>query len=105
MSLSGQRFGQHFVVTAYKHLVNKVDACYPVSVLHLPVTVLNVVLTTGKVPHEISPVHEIDLISQEELYVICLCRHDHFNIVSTLVICGGTALYASTPGLVLGNMF
>ena len=33
---------------------------------------LNVVLTSGKVPHEVAPVHEVALIGEEEADVVNL---------------------------------
>ena len=43
--------------------------------VHLTVA-LYIVLTTGKVPHEIAPVHVVELISEEELQVLSHSRLD-----------------------------
>ena len=97
MTLSGQGIGQDLVVTAYEHPVNEVETCYPVSVLQFSVMVLDIILTTCKVPHEVSPVHEVNLISQEELDVFCLCGYGQLDVVTALVVCNRTAFYASAP--------
>ena len=83
MSLSCKRIRQQIVVTAYKQLVYEVESCNPIAVLHLTVTVLVVILTSGKIPHEISPVHEVDLIPEEELKVFGLCGHGNLNIFAS----------------------
>ena len=36
---------------------------------------LYVVLSTSKVPHKVTPVHEVTLVRKEELHVLQLCRH------------------------------
>ena len=58
---------------------------------------LNVILTSGKVPHEITPVHVVQLVDEEELDVIPLCRNLHHNHFSTLVVGNLTSFYSSQP--------
>ena len=58
---------------------------------------LNVILTSGKVPHEITPVHVVQLVDEEELDVIPLCRNLHHNHLSTLVVGNLTSFYSSQP--------
>ena len=97
MTLTGKSIGKEVVVTAYEHLVYEIETGNPVSVLYLSVAVLDIILTAGKVPHEISPVHEVDLISQEELDILELCGNCNLDVASALVIGNGTSLYASAP--------
>ena len=52
-------------------VVEERDTRDPVAVLGLAIA-LNVVLATGKVPHEVAPVHEVALVGQEELDVVDL---------------------------------
>ena len=80
--------GQVFLV-ADEPVVYEGDARYPVAVFNLPVS-LDVVLPSGEVPHEVSPVHPVELVREEELDVLPLCGdvdHDHFAtaIVRNLV--------------------
>ena len=47
---------------------------------------LNVILTSGEVPHEIAPVHEVTLIRKEEPDVLELARHlDHHGLATTII--------------------
>ena len=52
-------------------VVKPVETGYPVAVLEFTIA-LKVVLTTCKVPHEISPIHEVALIGEEEADVLQL---------------------------------
>ena len=52
-------------------VVEERDSRDPVAVLWFTIA-LDVVLTTGKVPHEVAPVHEVALIRQEELDIVDL---------------------------------
>ena len=52
-------------------VVEERDTRDPVAVLGLAIA-LNVVLATGKVPHEVAPIHEVALVGQEELDVVDL---------------------------------
>ena len=49
-------------------IVYEGDTANPVALINGTVA-LNIVLTAGKVPHEISPIHVIELIAEEELHV------------------------------------
>ena len=65
---------RQIIVVAYEYFVNERHSCYPVAMFCLSIA-LDVILTTYKVPHEISPVHEVYLVVYEEPYIIPLCRH------------------------------
>ena len=67
MSLTLVDIGQQLVVSTYEMAVNEVETGNPVTVLKFTRLVLYVILTSGKVPEEIAPVHEIDLITDKEL--------------------------------------
>ena len=60
--------GEKRLVT-HQELVDEVETGNPVSVCGIAIA-LNVVLTTGKVPHEVTPIHEIDLVVDEETHVL-----------------------------------
>ena len=48
---------------------------------------LNVVLTSGKVPHEVTPIHEVTLVRHEEADVLQERRHlDGDNLTATVVV-------------------
>ena len=53
------------VLIAQTCIVNERNTCNPVAMLQLAIS-LNIVLTTSKVPHEITPVHKVALIGEEE---------------------------------------
>ena len=55
---------------AHAELIDKVKTTYPVTFIDLTMT-LQIVLTAGEVPQEISPIHVIELIIKEELHVLC----------------------------------
>ena len=60
-----QVIGQKRLV-AQAGVVNKWYTCKPVAVFQFTVS-LNVVLTTCEVPQEVTPVHPVALIGEEEL--------------------------------------
>ena len=71
MSFVVLEFIRKFTLIAIHHVVDKAEACNPVAVLKFSVS-LNVVLSSCKVPHKVSPIHEITLIGEEKLYVFHL---------------------------------
>ena len=58
---------------------------------------LDIVLTAGEVPHEIAPIHEVDLIGEEEADVLQLRGHLHHNRLSAAVEGHFIALHATHP--------
>ena len=62
--------GQLALVTIHQ-VINERDACNPVAVLCLSIT-LNVVLSATEIPHKVAPVHKVALIREEEAYVVPL---------------------------------
>ena len=70
-----QLVGQQILV-AIEHVVDERNARNPVAVFGFS-EALQVVLASGKVPKEVSPVHKVALIRQEEAHVLHLCGHLH----------------------------
>ena len=73
------------VLIAYKPSVDKLDTGNPVAVFYFSAT-LQVVLASGEVPHEIAPVHPVELVGEEELNVFPLRRHSHHNHFAAFVV-------------------
>ena len=71
MSLVGFQLVRHHVLIAVECVVYEGNTRNPVSMFWLTVT-LEVVLSTGKVPHEVTPIHEITLVREEETKVLKL---------------------------------
>ena len=47
---------------------------------------LDVVLPTGEVPHEVTPVHEVTLVAEEETDILELAGHlDHHRLATAVV--------------------
>ncbi len=65
-------FGKQRLV-AEAGIVDEGDARYPVAVGHFTVT-LYVVLPSCKVPQEVTPIHVVELVVEEELKVFQECR-------------------------------
>ena len=65
---------------------------------------LNIILTSGKVPHEVAPVHEVALIREEEANILHLSRHLHHHRLATAVVRHLIALDATHPVLVSSSM-
>src|SRR5574344_1474232 len=96
VSFVGLQFiGKHTLV-AYKVVVYKRNTGYPVTMLRFPLS-LNVILSPCKVPHEVSPVHVVELIGEEELDVVPLCRNLQGHGCAALVIDHFVACYTSQP--------
>ena len=70
--------------------------------LNLPAA-LQVVLSTHEVPHKVAPVHPVQLVGEEELDVLPLCRHVYHDHITTLVI-GYLVPLNILPSLVLARM-
>ena len=81
-------------LVAYEHIVNERNTRNPVTVFNFALT-LNVVLSSCKVPHEVSPVHIVHLIYKEELDVFPLSRNLHHNHFATLVVRNLLTLYSA----------
>ena len=73
------------VLIAYQHIVDKLDTGNPVAVFDFSAT-LQVVLASGEVPHEIAPVHPVELVGEEELDVFPLVRYVHHHHFAALVV-------------------
>ena len=70
---------RHVLLRAYQLLINKLDAGNPIPVRHLAMS-LDIVLPAGEVPHEISPIHEIQLVRDKETQVLAKGRlHDRYR--------------------------
>ena len=67
--------------------------------LHLTVT-LNIVLATYEVPHEVTPVHEVHLIADEELDIVELCGHLDLLLLSAHINNSLTAFDATYPTVI-----
>ena len=59
---------RHMILIAYEYLVDELDAGDPIAAVNLSIT-LNIALATREVPKEVTPIHEVDLITQEILQV------------------------------------
>ena len=71
-------------------LVDKIEATDPISVLHLSMS-LYIVLSSGEVPHEITPIHVVQLIIEEESEILGKSGfHDRFSSF------GSSHLYRTT---------
>ena len=64
------------VLIAYKHIVDKLDTGNPIAVFDFSTT-LQVVLASGEVPHEIAPVHPVELVGEEEVE---MCIRDRLQL-------------------------
>ena len=84
------------VLIAYEHVVNELDTGNPVTVLYFSAA-LQVVLASGKVPHKVAPVHEVELV---ELDVFPLRGHGYHNHFAAFVV-GHIISFDILPGLIL----
>ena len=56
-------------------IVNESDAALPVSDERISRSrAVDFVLTSGKVPHEVSPIHPVHLVVEEERQILAECR-------------------------------
>ena len=72
-------------LVAHQQIVDKWDSGDPVTVFYFSAA-LNVVLPSGKVPHKVAPVHEVELVGEEELDVFPLVRYVHHHHFAALVV-------------------
>ena len=93
-----QHVGQQRLV-AQPQVVEQRDARDPVPVLHLALS-LQVVLPTAEIPHEVTPVHEVALIGEEESQVLPLRRHLHHHLLTSVVVGHHAPADATHPALV-----
>ena len=83
-------------------IVDEGYARNPVAVVDLAVA-LDVVLTTGEIPHEIAPVHVVELVDEEEAEAFAHGRLDgvdrlkHFAVVDIAGSADGLALESADP--------
>ena len=61
---------------------------------------LYVVLASAEVPHEVTPVHEVALIRQEEAQVVYLRRHFHHDGLAAMVVRHLRTAHTTKPALV-----
>ena len=85
VSLVFAQIGGEFRLIAVEGVVNEGDTGDPLAVIELAVA-LYVVLTAGKIPHKVAPVHEIHLVGEEEAEVVPLRRHLAGEIVGLAVV-------------------
>ena len=83
---------RHIFLRAHQNFVDKRNAGNPVAVQHLSIS-LDVVLTAGEVPHEVAPVHKVQLVGEEELQVFRECRFHYALHLSAIVIFHRLAFY------------
>ena len=72
-------------LVAYQEVIDERNSCDPVAMFYFSTT-LQIVLASGEVPHEIAPIHPVELIGEEELDIFPLCRHIHHHHLSALVV-------------------
>lgn len=83
-------------MVTHQELVHKRYSGNPVAMFYFTLS-LYVILASGKVPHEISPVHVVQLVDKEELDVIPLGRDFHHHHLSALVVRNLHAFDAAQP--------
>ena len=75
---------RHILLRAHQSLIDKRNTGYPVTIRNLAVT-LYIVLPSGEVPHEITPIHEIQLISEEITQILGKRRFHHRHHLTATV--------------------
>ena len=91
------------VLIAETPVVKPFETSNPVTLLQSAVA-LNIVLTTGKVPHEITPIHEVALVRKEKLEVIPLRGDLNLHGLATAVVVDDIALNTTHPVFILLGM-
>ena len=71
MSLVLLQLSRQHALVAQACIIDKREAGNPVTMLQLTVA-LDIILSSGKVPHKVAPVHKVALIAQEETEVLQL---------------------------------
>ncbi len=75
---------KQFLIT-YQQVVDKRNPRNPVAMFYFS-GALYVVLPSGKVPHKVTPVHEVQLVGEEELDILPLGGHIYHYHFSALVV-------------------
>src|SRR5574344_1028700 len=99
MSLILLQIVRQLTLVTQSCIIKQRNTCYPVSVFQLTVT-LQVVLTSCKVPHKVTPIHEVTLVREEEAQVLGLCRNLDHHIFSTTVVRNLRTINATHPALI-----
>ena len=102
VSLVVFQFLREHVLVAIQKVVDERYAGDPVAVFYFAAA-LDVVLPSGKVPHEVAPVHEVELVGEEELDVVPLGWHVHHQHLSALIV-GHVVAGDILPGLIIGGV-
>ena len=103
MSLVVLQVRRQELLISHQEIVYGWDTSNPITMFDFTIT-LNIVLTTGEVPHEISPVHEIHLIREEVFDVFPLGRNLHHEHFAALVVRNGTSFDTTQPVFVSLSM-
>ena len=61
---------------------------------------LQVILTSGNVPHKVTPVHPVELVREEEFDVFPLCRHVYHDHLPAFIV-GDIRSFDVLPGMIL----
>ena len=85
MSFILTEFGWEFGLISIHKIIQNWDTRDPTSLGQFAMG-LQVVLTACKVPHEVAPIHEIDLVGEEEIEVFAESRTILCFLLSTVVI-------------------
>ena len=85
MSLVVLQFVGQFTLVTQSCVVDERESRQPVAVLQFSVT-LYVVLSSCEVPHEVSPVHEVTLVGEEEVDILQLRGHVYGEHLSAAVV-------------------
>ena len=103
MSLVLLQFSRQHALVAQTGIIDKRETGNPVTMLQFSVT-LDIVLTSGKVPHKVAPVHKVALIAQEETDVLQLTGHLYHHLFATAVVRHLSAIHTTHPRFVSGSM-
>ena len=76
---------RHIILRTDQNRINKRNTGNPVTIQHLAIS-LNIVLPTGEIPHEVTPIHEIHLIAEEETQVFPKSRFHGSLRLPTIII-------------------
>ena len=85
-------------LVAKASVVDGRETCQPVAMLQFAIS-LDVVLTSCEIPHEVAPVHEVELIAEEELHIVGLGRNLHASALCIFVR-NGLAFHTTEPLLI-----
>ena len=76
---------RHILLRADQYLVDKRNTGDPVTVQHFAIS-LDIVLTAGEVPHEVAPVHKVQLVGEEITQVFRKRRFHHALDLAAIVV-------------------